>query len=266
MKEELQYPHIGQFYWQHFQQQDGKRNVAVSSTVPRVEMMLETGMVKEFTDKKREQSYSVLFDSSYVFDYFYQKIVLNMGWENNSRIDINVLRCFLDDFLLHCETKCSSKEQQAIEAQALTLSQQFPHKTLEQWKQDLMGDIKEQWAGDISHEADNEEAMESTTENEKVHSTDDIARAKEEEDVSNLGNRAEWLGEGVEEEKMVTMDDYDPDIEEDCGEWEPTPIAGDKIEGKSIRELKKIAANLKVKGYGDMKKDVLIAAIICNRD
>ncbi|MCW5315626.1 hypothetical protein GTQ43_20855 [Nostoc sp. KVJ3] len=266
MKEEVNYPHIGQFHWQYFQQQGGKRNVAVSSTVPRVEMMLDSGMVKEFSDKKREHCYSVLFDSKYVFEYFYQKIVVNMGWENNGRIDIKVLRCFLDDFLLHCESKCSSREQQSIEAQALALSQQFPHKSFEQWKQELIGDIKQQWVGDFDEDNNREMSL-----GEQDIAADDTAiklvSDEKEEDVANLGNRAEWLGEGIDDD-ADECEIFDGDNDIPSNEFWEQVNKGNKgeasISDRSIRELKKIATDLKIKGYSNMKKDELIAAIELN--
>ena len=235
-QDNTQYPHIGQFHWTHFQKENGKRNVAVSSTVPRVDMMLDNGMVKEFADKKKEMNYSVVFDREYVFDYFYQKIVVNMGW-NDKKLDVNVLRCFLDDFILHCETLHRNDDTNNAKAQAIILAQQFPHKTVEQWERELLGDIKKQWIGDTSHETEDERAVERTQGNEKVYLANDTAR------IEN------------EEEKMITMDDYDPDIEEDCGE-------DDNIHTRSIRDLKRIASKAQIKGYGSMSKNDLIAAII----
>lgn len=195
-QDNAQYPHIGQFHWKYFQLQNGKRNVAVSSTVPRVDMMLDSGMVKEFTDKKRGANYSVLFDREYVFDYLYQKIVVNMGWVNNSKLDANVLKCFLGDFLTYCEALHKEGEMSSVKAQAIVLAQQFPHRTVEQWERELIGDIKEAWMGSFDE-----------TDNEKV--------LLEQQDTQANSTTVKSVSDETEEE-MITMDDYDPDIEEDC--------------------------------------------------
>ncbi|MEH2195673.1 MAG: Rho termination factor N-terminal domain-containing protein [Nostoc sp.] len=227
MNEVTQYPHIGQFHWKYFQKENGKRNVAVSSTVPRVEMMLESGLVKEFTDKKRCHNYSVLFDSEYVFDYLYQKIVVNMGWSMGDKLDSNVLRCFLDDFLLHCEEVHRQKDVPDIKAQAQYLATQFPHKTVQEWERELLGNK-------ASSESD-----EMTFEPPFPYGQND--------DIDFDGT------------KVKPKDDCDSDVEKNCN------MPDDDISAKSIRNLKNLASKMKIKGYGSMSKDTLIAAITCNR-
>ncbi|MEH2140128.1 Rho termination factor N-terminal domain-containing protein [Nostoc sp.] len=307
MKEELQYPHIGQFHWKYFQLENGKRNVAVSSTVPRVEMMLDNGCIREFVDKKKEVTYAVLFDSEYVFDYLCQKVVVNMNWVDNGKLDSEVLKAFLGEFYEYCDKRYSNASKTSIEAQAKYLSEQFPHKTAQQWEKELIG-----------NETNIETQLESTSRDEKIHSTDDATRTEEEEimdvvnlineakhleipivavhgkwielqdnypdteeeviGVTNWGSKAEWLGEGIgttddDDEKMISMNDCDADIEEDCGDWKPASLTEDdtddgsdvcakhSILDLSIRELKKIATDLKIKGYGNMSKSQLINAI-----
>ncbi|MEH2200209.1 Rho termination factor N-terminal domain-containing protein [Nostoc sp.] len=268
MTETAQYPHIGQFHWKYFQKENGKRNVAVSSTVPRVEMMLESGLVKEFTDKKRGHNYSVLFDSEYAFDYLYQKIVVNMGWNMGDKLDSNVLRCFLDDFLSYCEEIHRNKEVFSVRAQATALAQSFPHKTVQQWERELLGNETNIEGGQMQQQATEAIVFSGiATRTEEQRETSDISTfTQESKELAALKANAEWIGDLLDDsdldydgEKMISMDDYDPDIEEDCD------IPDDDISTKSIRDLKSIASKMKIRGYGSMSKAELIASIILNR-
>ncbi|QKQ76352.1 Rho termination factor N-terminal domain-containing protein [Nostoc sp. TCL240-02] len=235
------YKDLGCFYWKHFTEK-GNYNPGVSSTAPRVEFMQYDGQELWFFDHKRQEKYAVKFDASYVFEYFHRKIVINMGWQKSDKsVDTELLAQFFHDFLSFCESVPRDEQLRALESkqkelEAVMAEVQALRNATEVRDPILTG---ERDYHDEKNPSDNRER------------DDDMQCFVVDVDNDYVEPQGETFGtDNDNDEEMISMDDYDPDTEEDID-----------LNKLGIRELKKIATNLKIKGYGNMNKNELVLAI-----
>lgn len=92
------YRATGSYHWSDF---TGKGNYdpGKANLKPRVEFLHPDGYSQPFYDHDRKTVVYVQYDENYVFNHYFQKIVVSNGWvdeEGNIRKDI--LRMFLDRF------------------------------------------------------------------------------------------------------------------------------------------------------------------------
>ncbi|HYX16480.1 MAG TPA: hypothetical protein VE944_19355 [Nostoc sp.] len=205
--ESVEYKSTGTFHWKHFTQK-GNWHPGVSSTAPRLEFMQAQGSIKEFIDDKKQTKFNVLFDAEYVFEYLYQKIIVNMGWENDGKIDNEVLGYFLKDFANYCGDIEQRKQLAKLRQQAVELSETFPNKTPKEWEEVLLVQLQD------TTKENNDTTIKGKTSDEGEH-----VQNSECEEIYISGIPAH--NEEDLEEREILMDDYDADTEEGCGEWKP---------------------------------------------
>lgn len=233
----VEYKSVGTFHWKHFTEK-GNWHPGVNSTAPRLDFMQSEGGIKEFVDDKKQTKFNVIFDAEYVFEYLYQKIIVNMGWENDGKIDNEVLGYFLKDFAEYCGAVEQRKQLAKLRQQAKELSGTFPNKTVEEWEEVLLGQLQPNKISsvEVEQEEDNGEWIQAAwdadqpqrddveQEHDNIHNFDydlqDIGDEKanilvtENEALGNETERTEEITVSIENEENATIPVKSIEVEE----------------------------------------------------
>jgi hypothetical protein len=129
---------IGIVSWKEFT--GDTYNPGIMAVQPLVEMLGSAPYARVMNNASKETKQTVLYDAEYPFDYFYRKLVLGMGFVNESgELDREKLRLFVDDLYQYaCDAQQRQREAE-IRKQAEELAVKFPHMNVEQWFQQLKG-------------------------------------------------------------------------------------------------------------------------------
>ncbi|MEH1775088.1 hypothetical protein, partial [Nostoc sp.] len=132
------YIHQGQTHWKEHTSTYGKFNPGIANFKPRVEMLSPTGMIKTFYNHENKTQIDVLYDSEYVYEHYYQKLVVTMGWMETGSLDEEVFQLFFNHFFDYCSNVGEKQRLAHLDKRANELAIEFPNLTAEQWKEFLI--------------------------------------------------------------------------------------------------------------------------------
>lgn len=179
------YRNLGKHHWKEFVSATGKFDPGKANFKPRLEMLSPKGMTKTFYDHKAETRIDVHYDEEFVYDYYYQRLVLTMGWMDNGVLEENLLQLFFAKLCEYCNTVNNRTQNEKVKKQAQELAKQFPERSVEEWEEFLLNKIT---------------PVSQQTKSEETEIDDDIVITED----------------GISEEDV--MDYYDADIEADGSE------------------------------------------------
>lgn len=136
------YQNLGKHHWKEFVSATGKFDPGKANFKPRLEMLHPKGMIKTFFDHKAETRIDVHYDEEFVYDYYYQRLILTMGWMDNGKIDEDILQRFFDKLVNYCNTIEQKSQLLKIRQNAELLAQQFPHKSVDEWEKTLIDETQ----------------------------------------------------------------------------------------------------------------------------
>ncbi|MEH1821929.1 MAG: hypothetical protein V7L31_23090 [Nostoc sp.] len=192
------YKYLGKRHWKDFVSSTGKFDPGKANFKPRLEMLSPKGMVKSFYDHKALTKIDVHYDEEFVYDYYYQRLILTMGWMENGKVDESILQLFFTKLLAYCNTLEERSQLTKIRQQAEHLAAQFPHKSADDWEKTLLAEIS-------------------------------VATAPQETEVVQVADDEEDT-----EEREISMDVHDPDVKEDCGDSEPMALDEYPVKSETI--------------------------------
>ncbi|MBW4678401.1 MAG: hypothetical protein KME52_31815 [Desmonostoc geniculatum HA4340-LM1] len=132
------YLKLGKHHWKEFTSATGKYDPGKANFKPRIEMLSPNGYEKTFYDHEKQTMAEVLYDAEYVYEHYYQKLVVSMGWMDSGTLDEDVLQLFFEKFFEYCKNVGEREHLAKIEQRAQQLAIEFPGQTVEQWRDFLV--------------------------------------------------------------------------------------------------------------------------------
>ncbi|WP_223280149.1 hypothetical protein [Nostoc sp. PA-18-2419] len=128
------YANLGKHHWKAFTSSTGKYDPGKANFKPRIEMLSPNGWERNFYDHDKQTVITVIYDQEYVYEHYYQKLVVSMGWMDSGTLDEDVLQLFFKAFFEYCQNVGQREYLIKIEQRAQQLAIEFPGQTAEQWK------------------------------------------------------------------------------------------------------------------------------------
>lgn len=112
------YKNLGTFHWKDFTPESGSYDPGKCNLKPQVEFLHPEGHNYTFHDHQKKTVITVHYDSEYVFDHYYKKIVVSMNWVNgDGEVRTETLKMFLDNFYNYCLQSGERIKQVKVETQ-----------------------------------------------------------------------------------------------------------------------------------------------------
>jgi hypothetical protein len=105
----------------------------VYNVTPNVQMMGDEGYIKHIKVKNTGDSFPVQFDKYYVFEYFYKRMVIGLGFGNETNCNTENLSEFLDDLLGYCANRVNTQRLKELARDAEAMAEKYPGSSKEEW-------------------------------------------------------------------------------------------------------------------------------------
>lgn len=132
-----EYKTLPKAHWKEFTT-TGKYNPGILSIQPTVEFLGDMGFTRVAVNDKKFTKQQVAYDKEYVFEFFYKKLVLGMGFVIDGVLNDGLLELFLGELLIYSRGADDRRKAEELDDAARKLAAQFPQKTAEQWKAFLL--------------------------------------------------------------------------------------------------------------------------------
>jgi hypothetical protein len=128
------YKNLGKHHWKEYTSTGGTYDPGKANLKPRVEFMNPGGCEKVFFDHDKQTKTVVVYDSEYVFEHYYQKLVVSMGWTEAGVLEEDNLQRFFEQFIAYSKSVGERERLAKIKQRAIEMAVDFPAKTASEWE------------------------------------------------------------------------------------------------------------------------------------
>lgn len=111
--------------------------------LPARQMLMPGGQtVQKITDAKDDQPgtvQNIVFDSEYLHYFFHYRVLEPIGWFSTGKVDILGFETFLKEQYTYSQEIPRQAYLEGVKEEAQRLANAFPHKSYDEWYQELLG-------------------------------------------------------------------------------------------------------------------------------